>query len=388
MTELLLEPVTRLWNRSYILMLILNTIMAVGFFMVNPVLADYAISIGASPEQAGFIAGMFAITALIARPISGIAVDRMNKKHLLLVMTLLLAISSAGYAVAPNFVFLLIVRIIHGFFFGISSTASTSLGSTYIPVNRLGEGMGYLGLSYILAIGIGPAIATALPDYRVSFWGAGLVTAVAAGGMLLLKNPGKQERIQPTRRARIRLGDLIATELLPTSALGGGFALLSGLVGNFIVVLAKERHIADISLFFVVSSVVLLISRPFSGKLIDRKNIRFVLIPAFSASIIAAVLLGAAHTIWLIIAAAVFYAVGQALGSPSIQTYSIRKLGPDRVGVASSTYYIGMDVGQGVGTVLGGFAAGLLGGFGDVFFGAAIILTIALIIFWASGKRN
>jgi predicted MFS family arabinose efflux permease len=383
------QPVTRLWNRSYILMLALNTLTATGFSMINPLLAAYAVKIGATLALAGLVAGIFAVMALIARPLAGFAVDRVNKKHLLMIATVCLALTTFCYALAPTYQALLIVRIMHGLFFAVSSTCSTSLGTCYIPPGKLGEGIGYLGLSYILAMGVGPNLGLVIADrfsYHETFIVSSLIIGLSAMGMFLLKNPVVVAAPQHREKRRIRVSDLVAKELLLFSALGGCFSLMNGLINSFLVLMAQERQIANISLFFTVNAFFLLIVRPLAGRLIDQKRLAFILYPAFVMTMIAAILLGVATSLWVVLLASAFYSMGMGAGSPAIQTTCIRKLGPGRVGVAISTFFIGADVGQSLGAILGGSIAGALG-FRGVYFSGALVLLAGLLVFFLDTNR-
>ena len=57
------EP-TKLWNRQYILVLLLNTLNAFSFYMVVTILSKYLVSIVISIATAGVIVGLFSITSL------------------------------------------------------------------------------------------------------------------------------------------------------------------------------------------------------------------------------------------------------------------------------------------------------------------------------------
>ena len=362
--------------------MIMNLLTFTGFMMINPILAPYAINIGATLTIASLIAGSFAIMALIARPMAGLLVDRVNKKKLLHIVIALLMLTTFSYSLAPSYEYLLIVRIFHGLFFAVSSTAGTSLATVYIPKNKLGQGIGYLGITFILGSGLGPNLGSLIKEnlnYQAVFITSGLLLAAATVLMFFLKNPAKPAEVANKEKRKIRLSDMVATELLFLTGLVACATVLNGMVGTYILLLADEKGIANISLFFTVSTVVLLITRPFTGYLIDRKNLAFILYPAFLMSMIAAVLLGLATSLLMMLAAAVFYAVGQGSITPSIQTTCIRKLGPARVGVATSTFFIGMDVGIGFGSIIGGVAADALGGFSMVFISSAGLLLLAAV---------
>ena len=78
---------TELFNFNYLVLLILSIFTAISFSMVTPVLTKYAANIGLGLSVAGSLSGILSITALLARPFSGLASDRINKKLLMVAST-------------------------------------------------------------------------------------------------------------------------------------------------------------------------------------------------------------------------------------------------------------------------------------------------------------
>ena len=84
---------------------------------------------------------------------------------------------------------------------------------------------------------------------------------------------------------------------------------------------------------------------------------------AFSAIMIPSFFLGAtgmlcvamARSTLPIVIAGALKAVSQGAAQPAIQAYSIRYLGKERAGVATSTCYIGQDLGNSIAPILGSF---------------------------------
>ena len=327
----------KLWNKSYIMMLILSTLTSMGFSMVTPIITKYAISLGATVAVAGVIAGAFSITALVGRPFSGYISDKLNKKYVMLTATAVLALATLGYGISKGTSSLLFFRIVHGLAFSVSGTASISLGTIFIPQNRLGEGIGFLGMGFIISRAVGPNIGILILEnfgYSYVFMGAFIIIALSAGFMFMLKykqvrdeNPEK-----PVGRRKLKLGDLIAKELLMLTVIVGCFSMMNGLISSFLVNLGDEKSIVGIGMYFTVNALVLFFIRPFAGKLIDKKSLAFIVYPAFILSMIAAAFIGLAVSLWMILVAAAFYAVGQGSSQPALQTTCIKKLGPKRVG--------------------------------------------------------
>lgn len=369
-----------LWNGPYVGLMAVNLFSALNFNMVATSLPKYLVSIGASLAVAGALAGSFSITALIVRPLSGAAADRLDPKRLCMLGFALTFVACLGYAFSSTLPAMLAFRILHGAAFGVTTTVSIALLIPHVPAERLGEGIGYYGLSQIVAQAAGPGIGVALSDafgYRAMFLAVCGIALLAALLMGLLPGSGPREGEAPPNEG-LKLGDLVSREAIPYAILGGLFSLTNGIVMTFILLYGGKKGIPGIDLFFAVNAATLFIVRPLSGKLVDRRGLNSVLYPALAATAAAMILLGLAGSLWAILAAAVLKALGQGAGQPALQAECISRAGKGRSGVASSTFYIGADVFQGLGPALGGLISSSFG-FEAMFYlcGAIIVLAIA-----------
>ena len=86
----------KLWTGSYLLLIAMGTMTSTCFYMVNPTITKYAVGLGASVAAAGVISGLFSITALVARPFSGLVADRVNRKRLLIFSTCVMGLAALG----------------------------------------------------------------------------------------------------------------------------------------------------------------------------------------------------------------------------------------------------------------------------------------------------
>jgi MFS family permease len=349
----------RLWNAQYIILLFLGTLTATSFSMVMPTIAKYATQLGASLTVAGIIAGLFSITALIARPFGGVIVDRLNKKKVLACATTVLGLAAMGYSVSVSIPLLVVFRILHGIGFAVSSTANVALVTSFIPRKRLGEGIGYYGLGQILAGAIGPNIGLIIGNkygLRFSFLISSIILLTAAALMTRIsyKPPVNIESIEKSHKGRIAFCNIVAVEVLPLALIGGIFSFGNGIVSSFLVLLGEERGIKNIALYFTVNAICLFIVRPMAGKIADKKSLSFILYPALILSTMEALLLSNAKVLWMVLIAAVCKAFGQGAAQPTLQSTCIKKLPPSRSGVATSTFFLGADIGQGIGPIIGG----------------------------------
>jgi predicted MFS family arabinose efflux permease len=384
----------RLWNRQFIFLLSLSAVTATAFNMVTPALPLFAVELGAGLTIAGTLAGIFAITALVVRPFSGAAVDRLNKKRLLVVSTALMALAVMGYSQSRSVAVLFLFRILHGAAFSVSGTTNTSLACAYIPPRRLGEGVGYLGLGFILATAIGPSLGLGLAErygYQVTFTASAVLFALAAGLMLLLPyrhQPAAALSPEEGSTGRLRLGDLFARDLLIYAALAAIVSLSNGVVATFVSLFAQERGIPNIGLFFTVSAVSMLAMRLVGGRLLDRYGLSRVLYPAYAVAGLSMLLLAASRTLPPVLVASMLRSLGQSAAQPALQATCIRKLGPARTGVATSTFFVGADVGQGLGPIIGGAVSETMG-YSAMYAGTGVVLMLGMVLYaWYERRQR
>ena len=378
------SKVENLWNFSFILMLIINALVFIGFTMMTPILPKYTISLGATMSIAGLVAGIFAITSIIIRPFAGFSTDKFNKKHLLIVSTVFLAISALGLKISYNIYTLFFFRIVQGIAFSVSVTVINALSTTYMPKERIGEGIGFMGLGYILATAISPNLGLEISarfGFKYVFYLSCIIVMIAAALMTMIPyNPPNKENLNVSK-LHIKISDFFAKELIVFAILACLFTFMNGVIGSFLALLGDERHISNIGYYFTVNAIVILIIRPLSGKLLDNKGLSIIAFPAFILAMAASLLLVISSSLWMILAVAVLYGIGQSSLSPALQATCVKKLGPSRVGIATSTYFIGYDAGQGLGPIIGGTIAGKFG-LTSVFYICASLLFAGIVIYY------
>ncbi|MBR2746570.1 MAG: MFS transporter [Erysipelotrichaceae bacterium] len=346
----------RIFTLPFILILIINTFNGLASYMVNPSLPDYLISKGATMAMTGVISSLLSWVALIIRPVSGVASDRLDRKKLLLFSYAAVTASLFLYSIAPGVRSVVAIRIRHGIFFSLAGTAAMVFSTQYIPRERLGEGLGYLSLSTLISTMIGPQAGTIVADrlsMNMVFICAGVAELICTVMVLLLQY--KQENRHQTVRKSIQISELFASELWVYVLLISLFSFGNGIVSYYLKKFGAARGIDNITAYYTVNSLMLLLIKPLSGKLHDRKGIAFILYPAYLITAAGMLIMANAHSLIMVIIVACLKAIGQGSGSPAIQAESVRMLGNDRKGVAVSTCYIGMDIGNAVGPVFAGF---------------------------------
>lgn len=344
-----------LWNRNFLCLFLVNVLISFSFYTIASILSEYLVGIGISISVAGVIVGMFSITSLVCRPFCGVLADRFYNVKLICISCILQAIGLFGFAFAQDTALIVVFRILNGVGFAISATVTVSYAASFIPEERTAEGLGYFGLAVVFSSAVAPGVGIFLRDaigMQGTFLCAGAMLVAALVLLILCRLPESEPVRTPARS--IKLGDIFYRKSLPYTVLGGCFSFMNGIISTYIVLFSSVLGIGGISVYFTTYALLLFVIRPVLGKLMDKKGIAFTVIPGIALTALSLVILASSKSASAIMLSAVVRALGQGAAHPSLQAECIRTAGKEHRGVATSTYSLGGDVGQGIGPILGG----------------------------------
>lgn len=147
-----------------------------------------------------------------------------------------------------------------------------------------------------------------------------------------------------------------------------------------------EKGIENIGLFFTVYALSLMISRPYFGKLSDRKGYSAAVLPGIIAVLVTMFLLYFANSLGAFLVAGFIYGIGFGATQPVLQAMAVRNVPPQRRGSSNATFFVGFDLGIGVGSILWGIIAELVG-FQTIYLLAMIPAVIGLLVFLKTSKK-
>lgn len=351
------------FNVPFLLLFLYNILFCMSYGMISPILIQYLTTKGIAVKLAGSIAGVVSLTSLLIRPLSGYLVDRLNKKYLLIIASVLLGIAMFGLSCSSSVGLMIFFRICQGVGFAINGTCCIAMATAYMPQNRLGEGIGYFGVANIVSTSVAPAIGIELADrlgYAQTIMLAGFSVLAAAVCMILFRyyhfeshETFGQSIVNACKSIRLR--NLFSIELLPLALFVAAFSLANSIVSSYLASHCQARSLENYSMYFTINAIVMVAARPFLGKLSDKKGPSVVLYPAYLLAAAAMLLISRANAIWMIYVASVLKALGQGSGQPALQAECLKRLGPSKRGLATSTFYVGSDVANGLGPVIGAF---------------------------------
>ena len=232
---------TKLWNTSYILVLVVSTLSSFSVYMVATIMSKYLVSLGATIAFAGFVVGLFSITSLVCRPFCGIMADRLNNIWLMVIANLLMSAGLIGFALSDNMPSMIVFRILNGVGFSINGTVQMAMIVHFIPHDRLGEGIGYVGISQLIGSACAPAVGLEIADrlgMSATFMAAAGMTVLAAGMLLFLRN------LQPEKKKEkrgIRFNDILEIKALPYTLPAATFSFTNGIINGYLVMFGPMK---------------------------------------------------------------------------------------------------------------------------------------------------
>jgi MFS family permease len=159
-----------------------------------------------------------------------------------------------------------------------------------------------------------------------------------------------------------------------------------GGITSFSALYADANAVAPKGLYLTTLALVMLVTRPFSGRLGDRFGYRRVFLPCLlliSAGL--AVLAVGGTRVWLMLSAAIF-GIGFGTAYPTYVGYVMRHVGAERRGAAFGAILAAFDTGIGTGSTTMGWLIGKYG-FASAFGAAAALSALALPYFLIADKR-
>ncbi len=367
-------------------------VMAASFFFmfsvmfVTPLINGYAISLGASAVFAGIITGIMSVVSMFLRPVAGNLTDRFSKYSLSFIGGVLILIGVAGYCFSPSGNWLLLFRLINGTGFVLATVCMTTWLAFLVPRSHVGEAMGFYGLMNALAMALAPALAINLYKvigYKSALWLAVLATILMIVSIQFVGNHAKTKIIQNKKR-KIKI---IQKDAIPVAMLTTFFAIPYFITqADIVVYVERQRFSITVGYFFVIYAIALLLIRIVLKKYFDL--IRFGI--WFWLSLISMILFLIIATFmvnnWLMGLAAIMLSIGYGVIYSVNQSTALMLAPIEEQGLASSTFYLGLDIGMAAGPMIGGVTAQNLAP--NYFYPVLLIIVpIILIIYFVYRKK-
>jgi MFS family permease len=344
-----------LFSQNFVHLTISVFLISTAFYFLMPTLPVYLQEVlHACKQQVGLIIGTYTLAALLVRPLSGYALDAYGRKWIFIPAIILFSVLFFLYPLAVTILPLLVLRFLHGLNWGASTTAGFTLVVDLVPIEKRGRGISYFGLSFTIAMSIGPVIGLKVmghDHFTALFLVAGGVSLLG----ILMASLVRYPHYRRPENHFFSWKNLIARQSVPVAVNMLIVAASYGGVMTFITIFARDNNMqAFTGWFFTIMAVGTALTRVFSGSLFDRYGPTWISVSGIISVSGGLLLLANAPVVSFFLIAGFFIGVGFGVLFPTLQTMANNVVTPDRRGAANSTFLTGLDLGIAIGSVLTG----------------------------------
>ena len=303
-----------------------------------------------------WIVSIFSLGIVLMRPFSGFIADNFGKKKVAFWGFVGFTLCTISYFGIHSIGVLLAMRLVHGLFHSASTTAHSALAVDFSPNHMKGQGIGYYGLAMCLAMVIAPALGLFIYEnygYTILLYLANgmAIIGTAITFFIRLEPKAKAEIVAP--KAKFSWSNLIEKNAIAISLCGALIAFCYSGIIAFIAFYLKERAIENGAIYFYIAfAASIIISRPFVGKIIDKKGAAYLIYPALSLFAIAMLLLSFVNNLPMVLVSGALLGLSYGTVFPSFQTMSIKACAPEKSSAAVATFFLFYDLGFGIGAII------------------------------------
>ncbi|WP_240406243.1 MFS transporter [Lactobacillus crispatus] len=336
-------------------------VMAASFFFmfstmfVNPLINGYAKELGASSAFAGIIVGIMSLAAMFLRPVAGNLTDKFSKYRLSFIGGALIFVGVMGYVLTPSSGWLLLFRLINGTGYVLCTVCMTNWLAFLVPRQHVGEAMGFYGLMNALAMALAPAVSINI--YQKIGYRTSLVASAVSALLMIVAIQLVGDHALPKKRVRTQKKSfkIIQFNVLPVAILTTLFAIPYFVTQADIVTYVEQKHLTvAVGSYFLIYAVVLLIIRVGLKRYFDtvRFGVWFWLSLVSTAAYI--ILLAIMNNDWQMALAAALMASGYGIIYSVLQSTALLLAPIEEQGLASATFYLGLDIAMAFGPMISG----------------------------------
>lgn len=345
-----------LWTPDFIKAFASNILMFFAMYSLVPIFPFYVISeLKVTESIAGVLLSVFTIATLAIRPFSGYLVDTFARKPLYILCYGVFMSLFASYHFALTLTLFVIMRVLQGVAFGISSVSVNTIAVDILPTQQRGKGIGYFGMGANIAMSIGPMAGLFLYtsySFHAVFWMSMLASVL---GFILAMTITAPKKIAQPAKEILSLDRFFLIKGLPQFVVLATASFGYGVVTNYVGMYCSEMGFKEAAgFFFTMVALGVVAARALSANAINNgKDISLVYRGA-GCLIVGYSLFVVGHHEIIFYVSALMVGLGYGFINPASQIIMINLAENNRRGTANSTYYTAWDLGLMFGIMAGG----------------------------------
>ena len=352
-------------------------------FQLLPAIPFRILELGGTKAEAGWFLSVYTYASAFAAPVMGSIADRIGRRRMLISSSIVFIGFSVAYGLIRNLPLLLLVAAIHGAIWSALISAASAIISECIPESRRTQGIAWWGLSSTAAIATAPAVGLFIHHrfgWLVLCIELAVLSTIMAAAALALQSASDHEPHAFT-----------AKEAWDWRVIGVALSLTAytfgyGGVTSYAAIVAVERHITPVSIYFTTFAATTMLVRIFASPLGDRIGPKPLIYPSLGLIPIAFAILSVAQTRAQMIASAICFGLGLGVAYPAFVTFILGATDARRRARTFGSIIWAFDTGVGTGSLVLG-AIGESFGLGRAFQVAALVGCLSIPIFAVASRR-
>lgn len=338
-------------------------------WMVRPLTA---FDLGGAIFLVGLVAAFSAAPRMFGAPLAGSIADRIGRRPVVVAGAMFHGAAVAGQAFVTSYTPFLLLEFVSGFGVAVWVTGSSALLADFTRTNNRGRGVALRNTSQRLGILAGPFVGGFIAvtfDLQAVF----LFIAVTKVGVIIIswfliaetrgERPAQADS-GPAKRW-LRLPDMSAfktRDFLALAVVTLALGLVTagpGAFRTFFPVLAQDVGLSleNIGMMISISGLVAMVVALPVGALVDWRGRKPMLVAGLTIIAGSLLLMLGMQGLIMGISIVIAFAVGEVIGSNTMQTYAMDLAPADRRGYFLGTWQATLNVGQLIGPlVVGGIA--------------------------------
>lgn len=367
-------------------------------FMIAGLLPGMAKDLDVSVATAGQLVTVFALAYALSSPVLAALTGNLNRRRLLIGAMALFAVANLLAFTACGYWSLMAARLVLALAAAVYVPGANALASVVVPPQQRGRAIAIVngGLSLAIALGVpaGTVLGAAM-GWRATFGSVAIIAALAVAG-LLIGLPREIGTGLATASLRQRISTAAQPAVLHTLLITTLWAMASYTTYTYLAPLLEATTLINgpaIGFVLFGWGVSAAIGLAISGRAVDRKGPRAVILPALATSTTAFVVLSLAphfidkqFVIVPVVLAIAAWGVAHWAFYPAQQTRLVGVAGvasaPVVLSLNASFMYLGFSLGAGLGSLTLHYSS-----LTNLGFVSALCTVTALILAYTSGRR-
>lgn len=343
----------RILTRDFVVGFLTYFAFQIACFALIPTLPLYLAKLGARTGEIGVLVGVYSAASLISRLLAGRAISRYSEKKVMVVSTLLFAVTFIACILFRPFWPFFVVRSVQGLAYACLDTAVFALVVKMTPAVYRGRALGY----FLLAPGLATVVAPSLGVFLAHRFGFVVLFLLCMGlslcALVFSAALKAQKNVPSDRAASGSTSSFFERRVIVPAMSAFLYNFVLGSLMAFFALYAIRRGMKNPGYFFSAAAVMTIAGRSLGARIQDAWSKERIILTFTFAAMVVMILLSLSGSQPMFISIGLIWGTVVAFIFPVSMAYALEYAGSSD-GAAVGTFRAFMDLGTAAGPMVMG----------------------------------